>query len=209
MRAEEQSRSMIDEPIVVAKRRDGKTLRIECPHCHHHHTHGTDGGSRLYLGHRLAHCAEAHLPKQLRQRRSELGYHLVDLTEVRMSEQGMSDLFSEMDKIADASRESPTWVPADDQVGFVRLIREHRPDLTREQRDDLFTLWREHDRALQQADLAAARTHMAALWEERRNLFIARKFLPRADWPDAVQHICGRIVAQHLHIERLAKRANS
>jgi hypothetical protein len=54
-----------------------------------------------YIGHRLAHCCDHDLPQHLRRRDISLGYCLVDLTEVKMTEKMLANLFDEMDQTAD------------------------------------------------------------------------------------------------------------
>jgi|AmaraimetFIIA100_FD_contig_71_2521151_length_560_multi_3_in_0_out_0_2 hypothetical protein len=58
-----------------------------------------------------------------------------------------TDLFAEMDQIADELRRDPRHIPGDDQIAFRQVQRVRLPDLSREQWTDLFALWREHDRA--------------------------------------------------------------
>lgn len=173
---------MIDVPIVIVKRRDDKLLELVCPFCRRHHCHGSGGHSRPYVGHRLAHCADAHLPPPLRKRRHSLGYHLIDLTELHMSEQTMNDLFNEMDVIADQLRGDPLHVPEDNKIAFRQLQKKRLPDLTREQSLEMFELWESRNIDQVRAELAKERAHLAKLDRERQKLIIVRDI--RAGLPD-------------------------
>jgi hypothetical protein len=87
-------------PTVVGKRFDGHMLRIECPFCKTRkgkgkpiiHVHGTGGEAGIGLpgpwhGHRLAHCNDADLPPELRERRrnSSLSYYIVEVSRTTWS----------------------------------------------------------------------------------------------------------------------------
>lgn len=50
-----------DAPIV---KRSGDVVTVDCPYCARRHTHGA------LLGHRVAHCGQAHRPND--------GYYLTD-----------------------------------------------------------------------------------------------------------------------------------
>jgi hypothetical protein len=93
-----------------------------------------------------------------------------------MSEGMMTRLFAEMDEIAHALRTKPHQISDDDQIAFRQSQKRRHPDLTKEQWLALFAVWGEHDKARQEAEQAATR---ARIWEERRNLFVQRAFMPQ------------------------------
>ncbi|WP_454617538.1 hypothetical protein [Bradyrhizobium cenepequi] len=141
---------MDQHPIVVARRQKDKTLRLVCPHCGWHHSHGSGGEERIHT-HRIAHCADTDLPQH--KRGKSLGYHIVVLDEVDMNETELRGLFAEMDEIAAAARADPLHVPEDNQIKFRALQKRRHPELDKQQWLDLFAVWRVHDAA----KLAAAR----------------------------------------------------
>src|SRR5215467_4106533 len=130
--------AMIDidhDAIVTVKRLGGNSLRIVCPYCRtrkgrgkaNFYWHG-DGGEkrRLYLGHRVAHCCTQNLPPQLRPK--SLGYHLIDLSRIKLSEDTMNDLFAEMDRVADTMPATPGfWDDAKIEFRYLQKLRS--PDL--------------------------------------------------------------------------------
>src|SRR5262249_11792934 len=83
----------------------------------------------------------------------------------------LSDLFSEMNVLADELRANPDDVEGDDQIPFRQLLRLRAFALTRAQFLDLYGLWREFYRARQEAIDAERRARLAELWEERDALF--------------------------------------
>src|SRR5262249_7754089 len=89
-----------------------------------------------------------------------------------------TDLFSEMDKVADELRANPQHIPDDDKIAFRDLQKRRRPDLSTAQFSDLFELWKDRYRARQDARAAAVPAKLAALWAERDALFTERASLP-------------------------------
>ncbi|MGR4930608.1 hypothetical protein ACIPUD_27950 [Bradyrhizobium sp. CAR08] len=90
-----------------------------------------------------------------------------------MTEQEQKCLFVEMDVIAAENGKDPLWVPEDDQISFIRLVRS-KPELnmSREQRDKYFEDWRRHQLAkLRLERLKVGANLMAADHERRRLLF--------------------------------------
>ena len=121
-------------------------------------------------------------------------------------------LFTEMDEIADEARKSPLHVLEDDQIAFIHLIRDRRPDLTREQRADLFDEWRRHYLARQRAELARGRIELLMLDAQRQALL---RDLPRGE---PFRCPCGELIyswsketerlhAEHVMIAGLDRRA--
>jgi hypothetical protein len=173
---------MINMPIVIVKRREGKTLQIVCPHCHRHHCHGSGGNSGPYVGHRLAHCADAHLPPPLRKYRHSLGYHLIDLTEFDMTEQNLTEMFDEMDVIDAELNRDPLYVLEDSQIEFRALQKKRMPDLTKEEFLGLFGLWEQRKIDQLRGELAKTRAALAAADRERQKLLMVRDI--RAGLPE-------------------------
>jgi hypothetical protein len=60
-----------------------------------------------------------------------------------------TDLFSEMDEIADEIRTNPEHVDGDDEIAFRDLQRVRRPDLSKREFRDLFAVWGDRYRARQ------------------------------------------------------------
>lgn len=92
-----------------------------------------------------------------------------------MTEQLNVDLFAMMDAYVAEHLHDDLHVPEDNQIFFIRLIKAHRPDLSREERDILFDLWRDHHLAKLRAELAKTRAHAVELDRERRNLLFGGK----------------------------------
>jgi hypothetical protein len=105
-----------------------------------------------------------------------------------MSEGMMTRLFAEMDEIADVLRTELHNMPDDDQIAFPQLQKRRHPDLTKEQWLALFAVWGEHDKARQEVEQAVTR---ARVWEERRNLFVQRAFMPHD--PERLRTIDARL----------------
>jgi hypothetical protein len=176
----------IPAPIVFAKRLGGVQVQIQCPFCKtcrgkgkpKVHFHGSGSHRGPYLGHRLAHCCDNDLPEQLRRRVGiSLGYYIVCLAGLHMTEGALMSLFEEMDSLADELPRGMAF-KGDCQIEFRQLQKHRFPHLETDQWLDLFALWCVHYQARDDAKRAATRSRMDGLVEERRNLFIARTFLP-------------------------------
>jgi hypothetical protein len=113
------------------------------------------------------------------------------------------DLFAAMDELADAGRRSELHVLEDDQIAFIHLTRERRPDLSREQRDQLFPKWQKHYYAKQRAELARGRMELLMRDAERQALL---RDLPPAE---PFRCPCGELIyswskeAERLHAEHV------
>jgi hypothetical protein len=80
--------------------------------------------------------------------------------------QATTDLFSEMNNIADELRNNPRHILEDDQIAFRQLQKARLPHLTREQWLDLFELWRDYYQARREAKETKDRARVAKLGEE-------------------------------------------
>jgi len=89
-----------------------------------------------------------------------------------------TNLFAEMDAIADELRTHEAHIPDDDQVAWRQLQRARLPNLSRQEWLYLFALWCDHYRARRDAKAAARSERLAQLCEERDALFSARASLP-------------------------------
>jgi hypothetical protein len=92
--------------------------------------------------------------------------------------QPTTDLFSEMDQVADELRGNPQHIAGDDEIEFRQVQRLRRPDLSREEFVYLFTLWRDHYRTRAQAKESARRERVATLWQQLEALISERAALP-------------------------------
>jgi hypothetical protein len=92
-----------------------------------------------------------------------------------VTEQINVDLFAMMDAYATAHMHDDLQVVQDDKIFFIGLVKAHRPDLSREERDILFDLWREHNLAKLRAELSKTRDHLIELDRERRKLLFGGK----------------------------------
>jgi hypothetical protein len=79
-------------------------------------------------------------------------YRGFDHPVIDVPDEATTDLFSEMDQIADDLRENPMHIAADDAIAFRQLQTKRRGDLTTEQWFDLFEIWREHYAAKMKAE---------------------------------------------------------
>lgn len=100
--------------------------------------------------------------------------------------QPTTDLFTEMDEIADELRANPEHVEVDDQIAFCQLQRLRASSLSSGvEWLDLFDVWRLRYMARQEA----RRADVAKLWEERDALISERASLP----PDERSRIDARL----------------
>ena len=87
-----------------------------------------------------------------------------------LSPQPTTDLFTEMDAIADELRAHPAHIPADNQIAFRQLQKVRLPELTQQEWLDLFALWRDHYHARLATKESERRARLAQLWEEHAAL---------------------------------------
>jgi hypothetical protein len=188
----------IRAPIVFAKRLGGVQVQIQCPFCKTRrgkgkpkvHFHGAGHHRGPYIGHRLAHCADYDLPEHLRRRDISLGYYIVCLAGLHMTEGALMSLFGEMDAAADALPRGMAFMH-DCQIEFRQRQKARHPDVGQDEWIDLFALWTAHYQERERAKHAAAQARFAELCDERRNLFIARVFMP----PSAATAANARLLA--------------
>jgi len=89
-----------------------------------------------------------------------------------------SDLFSEMDEIADELRTNAEHIAGDDQIAFRDLQRRRRPDLDKAEFFDLFAVWRDHYRARCEIKESERRARIEQLSKQREELFAERAMAP-------------------------------
>jgi hypothetical protein len=89
-----------------------------------------------------------------------------------------TDLFIEMDEIADELRCDPRYVEGHLEIAFRQLQKRRRPGLSKAEFHDLFEIWRLHDRTQEGIREAAKRSYVAELCERREALFAERAVAP-------------------------------
>jgi hypothetical protein len=105
-------------------------------------------------------------------------YLLLDNPILQLSPEATTNLFAEMDQIADELRTHGGHVPDDDQIAFRQLQKVRLPDLDKQEWLDLFEVWRLHYRARQDIEKEKGVARAIALWAERCKLVALRPFLP-------------------------------
>jgi len=97
---------------------------------------------------------------------------------LNLAPEAMTNLFAEMDVVAEELRKHPMFVPDDLQIAFYQLQRTRLGNLSREDWLWLFGLWCDHDRGQQVIDDAERAALWDALNDERELLFKTRERLP-------------------------------
>jgi hypothetical protein len=97
-------------------------------------------------------------------------YKLLDNPILDLPPEATTNMFAEMDQIADELRTHGGHVPDDHQIAFRQLQKARLPHLTKEQWLDLFELWRLRYDARQHAKAEEDQLHAIALWKERCKL---------------------------------------
>jgi hypothetical protein len=105
-------------------------------------------------------------------------YKLLDNPILDLSAEATTNLFAEMDQIADELRTHGGHVPDDDQIAFRQLQKVRLPGLDKQEWLDLFDVWRLQYQARQCAKVEKGLARSIALWGERCELVARRASLP-------------------------------
>src|SRR5262245_55287782 len=105
-------------------------------------------------------------------------YHGFSHPVLDLAPEMLTNLFDDMDRIADAIRVNPIHIDQDDKIAFRQLQRMSLPDLSREDFLYVYDLWCEHYAARQFSDDDKQAARLAALNVARAFLFKVREIFP-------------------------------